>query len=121
MVTNRGTFLRRLIAISTCLLLARASVAAAGTAGVASPETVEWFQATEQALMDALAPGDKAVWDRIMDPSCVVTSEEGQVLTRERFLEELGPLPQGLSGSIAVKDLTVQELPGVAVLQRQDQ
>src|SRR5262245_29801373 len=67
--------------------------------------------------MDAIARGDKAVWDRVMDPACVVTSEEGEVLTREKFLEELGPLPQGLSGRIEVKELTVQEFPQFAVVR----
>src|SRR5262245_52566483 len=96
-------------------LLLWAAVGAAGTGG--SPETVRWFQTTEQALMDAIAPGDKGPWERVMDPSCVVTTEEGQVLTREQFLDELGPLPPGLSGGIAVRDLTVQESPSFAVVR----
>jgi hypothetical protein len=92
--------------------------AVTGTLGTAaSPETVRWFQATEQALMDAIAPGDKAPWERVMDPSCVVTTEEGQVLTRAQFLDELGPLPPGLSGTIAVKELTVQEAASFAVVR----
>jgi hypothetical protein len=83
----------------------------------ASPETVEWFRATEQTLMDALATGNKTVWETVMDSSCVVTSEEGQVISRDQFLDEVQPLPKGLSGSIAVKDLTVQELPGFVVVR----
>jgi hypothetical protein len=97
-------------------LLLRAALAAVGAA-TPSPETVRWFQATEQALMDAIAPGDKAVWERVMDPSCVVTTEEGEVLTKERFLDELGPMPAGLSGSIAVKELSVQEFPSFALVR----
>ncbi len=117
MVTRCRTFLARLMRISAWLVLARATVAPAATAGAVSAETRQWFQATEQALMDALAPGDKAVWDRLMDPSCVVTTEEGQVMTKRQFLDELGPLPEGLSGSLTVKNLTVQELPGFAVVR----
>ena len=83
----------------------------------ATPETVEWFRATEQTLMDALATGNKTVWETVMDSSCVVTSEEGQVLSRAQFLDEVRPLPRGLSGSITVKDLTVQELPGFVVVR----
>jgi len=82
-----------------------------------SPETVERFRATEQALVDAIASGDRSVWDREMDPSCVVTSEEGEVLTKQQFLEALAPLPTGLTGGIAVKDLTVQKWPGFAVVR----
>ncbi|MCI0407126.1 MAG: nuclear transport factor 2 family protein, partial [Acidobacteria bacterium] len=83
----------------------------------ATPETVEWFRTTEQALMDAIAVSDKTAWDRVMDPSCVVTSEEGQLIPKAKFLDELRPLPKGLAGSITVKDLTVQELPGFAVVR----
>ena len=75
------------------------------------------FQSTEQALMDSIAAGDKGPWERVMDPSCVVTSEEGEVVTRKQFLDELRPLPPGLSGNIAVKELTVQEFPHFAVVR----
>jgi hypothetical protein len=82
-----------------------------------APETRQWFEAVEQRLMNAVGSGDKSVWERIMDPSCVITSEEGQVMTRQEFLDELRPLPPGLTGSIAVKDLTVQEFPTFAVVR----
>lgn len=98
------------------VLLLRAALAALG-AGAASPESLQWFQATEQALMDAIAPGDKAAWERVMDPSCVVTTEEGEVLTREQFLEGLRPLPAGLSGSITVRDVSVQEFASFALVR----
>jgi hypothetical protein len=93
-----------------------AAAASARPAEVAKHE-VRLFQSREQALMDAIGTGDKAVWDRAMDPSCVVTSEEGEVLTKAQFLEELRPLPPGLGGSITVKDVTVIEYPGFAVVR----
>ncbi len=109
------------IGIFVYLLLAQASLVQAGgpaaAAGTPSPETLQWFQRTEQTLMRALAPGDKAPWDRIMDPACVVTTEEGQVVTKKEFLDDLRPLPDGLSGDILVKDLTVREFPGFAVVR----
>jgi hypothetical protein len=96
-------------------LLLSAALAASGPG--ASPETVRWFQATEQALMNAIAPGDKAPWERVMDPSCVITTEEGELLSRQQFLDSLGPLPAGLGGSITVRELTVQEAPSLAVVR----
>jgi hypothetical protein len=84
---------------------------------VTSAETQRWFQATEQELMDSIARGDKGPWQRVLDPSFVSTSEEGEVMTKQQFLDDLRPLPQGLIGSIAVKELTVQELPGFAVVR----
>lgn len=106
---------------STFLIAALALAAPSWLAAEVEPPAGEplarWFQATEQALMDAVAAGDKAPWERIMDPTCIVTSEEGQVLTRRQFLDDLRPLPNGLSGRIVVRDLTVQELPGFAVVR----
>jgi hypothetical protein len=55
-------------------------------------------------------------WQEILDPSYVITSEEGQVMTKQQFLDDLRPLPPGLTGGITVKDLTVQELPDLAVV-----
>ena len=52
-----------------------------------------------------------------MDPTYVVTSEEGEVIDRARFLDELRALPAGLKGSITVRDLTVQEFPAFAVVR----
>ena len=91
---------------------------ARGTAPVeASAATLHWFQTTEQALMDSVAKADKQVWDRVMDLSCVVTSEEGSVTNKQQFLDELRPLPQGLNGGITVQHLTVQEFPTFAVVR----
>jgi len=78
---------------------------------------LEWFRSTEQSLMDAIASGDKQKWDRVMDETCVVTTEEGEVLSKEKFLGELNGLPNGLSGSIAVQDLTVQRLKDLAIVR----
>jgi hypothetical protein len=76
-----------------------------------------WFQQTEQALMDAVAAGDRSVWDRVMDDTCVVTGEEGEKLTKAEFLKGLRPLPQGLSGTIVVRELTVQDVDNVAIVR----
>jgi ketosteroid isomerase-like protein len=78
---------------------------------------VSTFQRLEQKLMDAIAPGDKAVWDSVMDDTCVVTSEEGQLSSKEDFLRELKPLPSGLAGGIAVRDLTVQPFASFAIVR----
>src|SRR5262249_48886906 len=76
-----------------------------------------WFQATEQALMTAIASGDKRVWDRVLDERCVYTSEEGEVLTKQELLKQLTGLPPGLSGRIKVEELTLQEYPTFAIVR----
>jgi ketosteroid isomerase-like protein len=95
--------------------VAAASLVALQPAGSADPRA--WFEKTEQALMDAVAGGDRALWDRTMDDACVVTSEEGEVMTKAEFLKALRPLPEGLSGDIRVRDLTLQLVEGAAVVR----
>lgn len=98
-------------------LLVATSLAAPVPAADEARHDAAWFQSTEQALMDALAVGGREIWDRVMDTSCVVTSEEGEVLTKELFLEGVRALPEGLSGKIAVEDLTVQDAGEVAIVR----
>lgn len=106
-------------------MLAVCAVIAAAGSGSAEPpkaaeaaEAVRWFRATEQKLMDAIASGDKAVWDRVTDDTWVLTTEEGQLLGKRQFLDELRPLPAGLKGDISVQDLTVQRVgDGVAIVR----
>jgi hypothetical protein len=75
-----------------------------------------WFQTRTQALFDAIADGDKAIWDRTMDADCVITSEDGEVMDKAKFLTDLRPLPRGFSGHGKIRDLTVRDLGEVAVV-----
>jgi uncharacterized protein DUF4440 len=86
-------------------------------AAAPSPDDRAFFEKTEQALMDAVATGDKKVWDAVLDDVYVATGEEGEVIDRKKFLDDLAPLPTGLSGNIAVKELTVQQFPAFAVVR----
>ncbi len=99
--------------LGVCLALG----SAAARADEDQASLVSTFQRLEQRLMDAFAPGDKAVWDSVMDDTCVVTSEEGQVSSKADFLRDLRPLPAGLSGGITVRDLTVQPMASVAIVR----
>jgi hypothetical protein len=89
----------------------------AQTPVAASAATVAWFQATEQRLMGSIASGDKTPWEQVMDVSCVYTTEEGEVVARSQFLNDLRALPAGLVGAITVKELTVQEFPAFAIVR----
>jgi len=75
-----------------------------------------WFQTTTQALFDAVAAGDKAVWDRVLDADCMITTEDGEVQNRAKFLEELRPLPRGFSGQIKIRGLTVRRIASAALV-----
>jgi hypothetical protein len=75
-----------------------------------------WFKTTTQGLYDAVAAGDTAVWDRVLDADCKITTEDGEVLDKVHFLQGMRPLPRGFSGHIKVRDLTVQRLEQAAVV-----
>src|SRR5262245_52486806 len=76
-----------------------------------------WFQKTEQAVMEAIAVGDKQIWNRVLDDRFTYTSEEGQVLTKQDLLRTLSGLPPGLTGTIMVEELTVQQFTMFAVVR----
>ena len=103
-----------ILSASLCVALASASDV---RLHAQSANLVATFQTLEQSLMDAVAPGDQAPWNRVMAPDCVMTDEEGRVLNKTEFLKALGPLPPGLSGHITVRDLTVQSYPTFAVVR----
>src|SRR6266540_1215838 len=104
---------------SLCLSAFLALPLAVGFSAAASDArtTNTWFHTTEQSLMDAIAAGNAEPWNRVMDEQCVVTTEEGEVRTKAAFLKELRPLPRGLTGSIAVKELKVDEFPTFAIVR----
>jgi len=109
MMINRRSAAMLVAAIVVSAVFARAQ----GTASASR----DWFQKTEQALMDAVAPGDRTPWEAVLDDRAVLTSEEGEVLSKADFLKALRPLPDGLAGRIEVKELTVEEFPDVAIVR----
>jgi len=92
------------------------AVCALATSAPARSADNTWFLHTTQALMDAVTNGEPAVWDRILDPDCIVTNEDGAVFDKARMLKDITPLPAGFSGEIKVRDLTVRQLGDAAVV-----
>jgi hypothetical protein len=64
----------------------------------------ETLKAKMQALMDAVAPGDKTPWAAILDKRFTTTDENGEVYNYDQILEQIAPLPKGSSGTIKVTD-----------------
>lgn len=82
----------------------------------ATDEPNAWFEATTQALFDAVAAGDTRLWSRVLAPGCQITTEDGDVLDKATFLAQMHPLPQGFTGRIKVRGLTVQYAGEAAVV-----
>lgn len=92
---------------------------AAGTVSAARKPVIPdqaWFQKNTQALYDALAPGNKAVWNKTLARDCIITDENGNVQTKAELLKDFGPLPPGSSGSIKIENLKIQDLGTAAVV-----
>ena len=68
-----------------------------------------------QELFDAITTGTVVVWDRYLDESVRYVDESGTVSTKKQMLEGLKPLPEGVSGKIAVTQFDVAQHGKVAV------
>jgi hypothetical protein len=69
-----------------------------------------------QELLDAVAPGEVAVWERYLHPQFTQLDENGEVRGRSETLAALQPLPPGLVGRIAIDKFRVTRQGDVAVV-----
>ena len=98
-------------------------IAACATApGVHAPANSEAvLRAQTQALLDAVTAGDARLWDRYLDPQIVYVSEAGEVQTKAQLLDEVKPLPAGISGKIELGRFEVRQLGDTAVVLHVDE
>jgi ketosteroid isomerase-like protein len=68
-----------------------------------------------QAMSDAIASGNAAVWDKYLDPNVIFAEEDDTYKGKADMLKEIVPLPKGLAGTIRVELLSYHEGDGVAV------
>jgi hypothetical protein len=73
-----------------------------------------------QALLDAVAPGDAAVWVRLLDDRMIQTDENDIVRSKAQILAEFRPLPAGLVGHLEIADFRVAQRGEVAVVSHED-
>ncbi len=94
-----------------CLLACSLAVASAWFAphcAAASATDTAWFIQRTQALYEAVASGNKAIWRRTLADDCIITDEDGRVYGKAAFLDTVTGLPQGFSGDIKVQRLTAR-------------
>jgi hypothetical protein len=88
--------------------------------GASSQNLSALLRAKDQALLDAIAPGDRQTWDRLLAPEAVYVDENGAVMDRAAFLNGLSPLPSYASGHIDIVDYRVQSLGDTALVVHKD-
>lgn len=69
-----------------------------------------------QELLDAVAPGHTAPWERYLDERFVHLDENGVVSSKAELLKEFGPLPAGLVGRIEIDKFRVARAGDTAVV-----
>ena len=67
-------------------------------------------------MLDAIAPGNKAVWERYLADDCIYSDENGRTLNKAQLLEDLRPLPAGYSGTITIAESQIRVHKDAAVI-----
>ncbi|HEX4962774.1 MAG TPA: nuclear transport factor 2 family protein [Thermoanaerobaculia bacterium] len=80
-----------------------------------SEDLAALLQRQTQEMVDAIVPGNAAVWDRYLDPQAVYVTEDGTVLTKAEMVAQTKPMPTGVSGNIKVTDFKVADYGTVAI------
>jgi ketosteroid isomerase-like protein len=92
-----------------------ASLFVIGAPAVAAENVPDLLRRQTQELVDAIATGSAAVWDRYLDEGLRYVDESGKVLTKKEMVEGTKPLPEGVSGTIKVTEFDAVVHGDVAV------
>lgn len=83
-------------------------------------DVTQEFRNRDQALIDAIAPGDAKAWDNALAADAVYVDENGEEINRADFLAQLKPLPPGTSGNIRISKYSVRVSGDVATVIHTD-
>ena len=73
-----------------------------------------------QSLLDAIAPADVSVWDRLLDEKAIQVDENDVVRNKAQMLAALKPLGPGLAGHLTIDDFRVVESGETAIVTHED-
>lgn len=90
------------------------------TRTAASNPTEDLLRKKDQALLDAIAPGDRKLWDETLAAEAVYVDENGVVMDRAEFLKQLEPLPAGASGSLQIASYSAHIVGDLATVIHTD-
>lgn len=128
-----GVFLvprQALTSVRRARLVTVIALIAGGIAGTTDPAQAQRMQrdsgiAAElrqhtKELLDAIAPGDVAVWNRLLDERVIQIDEDDVVRDKPQILADLKPLGPGLAGNLEIDDFRVVVRGNVAVVSHED-
>lgn len=111
--------MKRILLSSAASLVTVLAVAAGARRPPADP-TIELLRAKDQALLDAIAPGDRKLWDEALAPEAVYVDENGAVMDRAQYLKQLDPLPAGASGTLRIASYSAKVVGDLATVVHTD-
>jgi hypothetical protein len=101
--------------------MVRATLAAALMVPSASAaDATQELRAKDQALLDAIAPGETKIWEDALASNAFYVDENGQIMSRAEYLAQLQPLPKGASGKIDISQYSAQFSGDVATVVHTD-
>ena len=68
-----------------------------------------------QAMLNALATGDRRPWTAYLDPRGAFTDENGGRFSKDEMVAQVVALPRGVSGHIDITDWRMTQLGDVAI------
>jgi hypothetical protein len=71
---------------------------------IAAEDTSALLKRQTQALMDAITYGKPEVWRDLLDDKLIMVDEAGAVSDKKSAVDQVQPLPKGVSGNITVVD-----------------
>jgi Domain of unknown function (DUF4440) len=95
-------------------------LAACGARAAAQSSVEAELRHNTQALLDAIAPGDTATWNRLLDPRAIQVDENDVVRGKTEILANLQPLGPGLKGHLDIDDFRVATTGDMAVVTHED-
>lgn len=98
-------------------LLFAAGVRAADAPDLEHAPAAQALPALTQRLCDALAPGDRLPWQRLLSERFEQIDESGARLDKKQLMADFRPLPPGLSGTIQVRNAQVADFGAFAVIR----
>jgi hypothetical protein len=70
----------------------------------------------DQALANAIAPGDEKVWEAALSADFFYADENNKLMNRAEFLNEFRPLPKGASGDIVITHYELRRAGATAIV-----
>lgn len=87
----------------------------------AVPDNTAEFRARDQALLDAIAVGNKAEWERLLSPDAIYIDENGAIYSKPQLIAEMiRPLPPHVSGHIDIASYRLQVTGDTALVVHKD-